>query len=319
MLLRRVLGASSVTGAVRGRGCSVTAGWTARAHSTTTLQKAMAHCMDLVQASDPAQFAVIRSLPHKHRAPLFALRAFHIELRNVFESMSGGEPVAQAMRYQWWRDTIEGVYDGETSPQPIVQVLDPLILEYDLTRVMFLRMISAWESNVDRQPTTLNELISFAENSHSSHLYLALECCGATDDASMHAASHVGKAAGITYALQTIGLLLSKQRNTLVPEELFEHNKTSAEELQAYDGELTEGVRETIFNLGCIAKDHIHHARELEVDKAALPALLSLLPTDRYLDQLQRINFDVFQHQPSVMEPLALRWELMKHSTKGSF
>jgi hypothetical protein len=116
-----------------------------------SIKSSFEHSVKLVQAAEPTHYAAIQLAPHRGRAALFALRALHLELKNIFEGLT--ETQAQLMRYQWWRDTIDGVYAGESSPQPVVQVLDPLIAEYGLEQKDFQRMISSWEAAVHRYAT----------------------------------------------------------------------------------------------------------------------------------------------------------------------
>jgi hypothetical protein len=73
-----------------------------------------AHCVDLVKAASPSSYHIGLLLPsQKAKRSYFALKgfelnieAFKLNLRDVHETMP------TRMKFQWWRDRIEDMYEG---------------------------------------------------------------------------------------------------------------------------------------------------------------------------------------------------------------
>ena len=174
LTLRRGSRLASLDSGVRGRGRPSSRPFSSQLPDSdaASMRSSFEHCVNMVQAAEPGHFAAIQLSPHRGRAALFALRALHLELRNIFEGLT--ESQAQLMRYQWWRDTIDGVYAGESSPQKVVQVLEPLIQEFGLEQASFQRMISAWEAQVHRSGSRSSFTTSTRRaRLHSPHLMTA--------------------------------------------------------------------------------------------------------------------------------------------------
>src|SRR3546814_13614987 len=55
------------------------------------------------------------------------------------------EPMLGRMRLQWWRETIDGLYDGRPRRHYVVDVLAPAVRRHGLPRAEFDRLIDARE------------------------------------------------------------------------------------------------------------------------------------------------------------------------------
>ncbi|KAJ1549090.1 NADH dehydrogenase (ubiquinone) complex I, assembly factor 6, partial [Nowakowskiella sp. JEL0078] len=129
--------------------------------------------------------------------------------------------------------------------------------------------------------TTFADLEQRAENIYSSLLYLQLQSLGVSDVNADHAASHVGKAAGIADCIKRLIIAVQnkdrKQREIGfldVPSILLAKYGISTERIlrKGPSNELSD----VIFELAILSNDHLALAKELEdtVPTEAIPGLL---------------------------------------------
>lgn len=187
------------------------AGWL-RCLSTAASSKvaqADTYCVDLVKKHDFDSFLCGLLVPKASRAAYFAVKAFNVEIALV-KDQTHGNLLAGKIRFQWWRDLLDEIYKGgDISPasmigkQPVAQALSEHVPRHDLSQRWFLRSLDARQQDfsVD-QLETLDDLENYAEQGHSSILYLLLEALGVREEAADFAASHVGVSAGITTVLR---------------------------------------------------------------------------------------------------------------------
>jgi len=160
---------------------------------------------------------------------------------------------------------------------------------------------------------SLAALENFAEDTTSSLLYLTLESLGLRHPEADHAASHIGKAVGISFLLRGTPYHL-RSRHTYLPIELLAKHGVSEEAL--YRGELdrAQNLPEIIFEIASTAHAHLKHARELkQVPKEAYPALYPAFIAEDYLNKLEKAKFNVFDPalHPGPQGSLGLQFKLM--------
>ncbi len=192
-------------------------------------------------------------LPDSARAAVFAIRALNVECAIIPERAR--DPRLAQMRMAWWRNAvIDACKQPDPSApaaptplvppappkQPIVQVLALAARRHNLTTAYLERLIDARESLVTNsgndQFASLPALGSYAEHTVSSILYLTLECLGFrynseaqppapvagaqsidASTAAVHAASHVGKAIGITTLIRGLPYNFASSGQILIP------------------------------------------------------------------------------------------------------
>jgi len=191
----------------------------------------------------------------------------------------------------------------------------------------FDRVVDTRRADLARSgpPPDVAALEAYAEGTSSAVLYLQLQSIGVQSTAADHAASHVGKAAGLAALLRGTAALSAKRRCYLPGELLLAHGVSTE---QVYRGEVTEGLREVVYQCASTARAHLDHARHLHatsaLPSAALPLLLPAVPADVYLTALQRCQFDPFHPslQPgsrahaarALWTQAALRWHVWRRS-----
>ena len=80
-----------------------------------------AHCEALVRGEDKDRFLASLFAPAAQRRHLCALYAFNLEVARVRALVR--EPMAGAIRLQWWRDAITGERAGEVAASPVAAAL----------------------------------------------------------------------------------------------------------------------------------------------------------------------------------------------------
>src|ERR1700733_8722419 len=112
--------------------------------------------------------------PAAAREHLFALYAFNIELAKVREIVS--EPLIGQMRLQWWRDTLDRLYAGETIKHEVARPLGEAIAAAAVPRAAFDPLIDAREFDLDMvPPADLTALLAYAEGTAAPVLSIALQ------------------------------------------------------------------------------------------------------------------------------------------------
>ena len=296
--------------------------------SPDQLRTSLQYCIDQVQRTDPTAYLTTLFTPPASRPALFILRALWIELSRIRQSTA--DTRIAAMKLSWWNTTIRQLYTQPHQPppsQPVVVALHYLVQRHALTQRLFSRLVQAKVSDVEyvAPPASIAELDAYNESTYSSLLYLALQCI-AGQQASVqadHVASHVGKALGLTRMLQSLPTQARQQR-CYIPATIMQQCRV--EEQSVWSGESSDGLREAVFELASNAKSHIAHARShcAGLSKEQVCVMLDVVSMERWLDQLEAVNFDVFDASLVEMErqgwePLKLRWALWNHSRKGTF
>lgn len=126
-----------------------------------------------------------------------------------------------------------------------------------LNRVYLKRMVSARDRQPKEQFRTLEEIQQYAEQSYSSLFYLLLESMGVKDLNADHAASHLGKAQGLTTLLRAIPHL-NHGFQLHVPQELLQKHGLNG--IGGSDQGQQKAMEECIFEIASLANQHITKA-----------------------------------------------------------
>ncbi len=154
-------------------------------------------CLGLVRAADKDRFLASLFAPDGKRPALLALYAFNIEIAAIRNKVS--DPAIGEIRYQWWRDTIEAIYRGETSPHPVAQELARAIGTADLPQKPLQDLLTAREFDLydDPMPDVATLEGYLGETSSALIQMASLILAGSEGRASAEAAGLAGVAYGI--------------------------------------------------------------------------------------------------------------------------
>ena len=285
------------------------------------IRNALSYCVHEVHKHDYVHYLTSLHLPVGVRTAAFTLRAFNVETSRILESAR--ELNLALMRLQWWRDAVTGIYQGKTLEHPVVTALSVAVKEHKLSKHWFTRLLDARQNDLESEgsPRTMLDVEKYAENTASALLYLTLEAAGIRSTSADHAASHVGKAEGISLLLKS-SYHHSLYRRSYIPIEVAAKHGVSQEDI--YRKMNSESLAEAVYEVASVADAHLKQAHALAntVPLAAIPVLLPAVPTRVLLDVLKKVHFNVFDPKLSggvcgvspIWIQLQLRWHMFKKS-----
>lgn len=170
---------------------------------------AYASLRNQVRKVEPENYLCGSLMPSRARDSFFVMRAFNAEVAAVRDATRGTVATAR-VRMAFWRDVIDcafrsggGSVSGAAGAHPLAAPLAAAIHAHSHTRRWLDRLVDARDADLDGLPhATVASLEAYAEATHSSLLYLSLESVGVRDVHADHAASHIGKAAGLANVIR---------------------------------------------------------------------------------------------------------------------
>ncbi|KAG1053557.1 hypothetical protein G6F43_004369 [Rhizopus delemar] len=255
------------------------------------LESSLKYCKDLTRQRDYDGYLCVPFYPSHLRNTQYAIRAFNIELASIRENIS--KPEIGKMRMQFWKDTLDKIYTGKPPQQPIALALSEALKASKLSAIWMKRIINERASNLDdHQFMTIKDMETYAENTQSSLLYLQLESLGIKDVNADHAISHIGKMIGIATFLRALPFHVSQKRLVL-PAEITAKYDVSQENV--FRGQV-DGMDDVVYDVATAAYDQLLTARSLlkSIPDEAFPVLLSAVPYVKYLENLEKVNFNPF-------------------------
>jgi phytoene synthase len=221
---------------------------------------ALSYAGEQVRLYDHDRFMSTIFAPAAVREHLFALYAFNIELAKVREIVS--EPLIGQMRLQWWRDTLDKIYAGETIKHEVARPLGVAIVACGIDRAAFDPLIDAREFDLDGvPPSDLAALLAYAEGTGAPVLAIALQVAGGGLDP---AAAEIARLAGTGWALT--GLLRAvpfhaRQHRLYLPADMLETAGVRVSRL--FDLKPEAGLYDVVRTIGELAQANFAAARKL--------------------------------------------------------
>ncbi|KAI8082412.1 isoprenoid synthase domain-containing protein [Thamnidium elegans] len=255
------------------------------------MQNALQYCKDSVRQRDYEGYLCVPFFPADKRNTQYAIRAFNVELASIRENVSKTE--IGKMRMQFWKDTVDQIYAGNPPQQPIALALAEALKTSTMSSMWMKRIITERTSNLDdHQFMTIKDMETYSENTQSSLLYLQLESLGVKDVSADHVISHIGKMIGISTFLRSLPFHVSQKRLVLPAEITAKYDIVQE---NVFRGEI-DGMEDAVYDVATAAYDQLLTARSLmaQVPDAAFPALLAAVPHIKYLENLEKSNFNVF-------------------------
>jgi len=257
------------------------------------LAESFSSCAKLVRRHDYNGYLCTLALPKHLHPAAFAARAFNVESVQAIESTK--EVAIARMRLAFWRDTMKDVYKGAPTSHPVARALQKVVEIAHPPKRWFDQIIDTRIEDLLRHApyADMPSLEKYVEGTSASLLYIQLHAIGVQSTAADHAASHIGKAAGLATLLRGTAHLASR-RQCYLPADLLMKHGVSQESV--YRGEASEALAEVVFECATAAKAHLDHGRKLKstVPNAAFPILLPSVQTELYLNALEKCNFNVF-------------------------
>lgn len=185
-------------------------------------RRPLEYCATEVRNFDPDRFLTVLFAPDHARDALFTLYAFNLEIAKIRESVS--EPILAEIRFQWWRDLLEGIYSGDSSPHPIVQPLQRVVQKYALGRENFDALIKARAVDIAATPPeTLDDFVQYGAKTTIPLVLLALDILGPANETTQSVARDAATAWAMTGLLRALPFNLWKRKNYLPTQMMAEH------------------------------------------------------------------------------------------------
>jgi NADH dehydrogenase [ubiquinone] 1 alpha subcomplex assembly factor 6 len=199
------------------------------------------------------------------------------------------------MRIQFWKDSLDKIYEGLPPHSPVAVELSKVVRSHRLTKRWLQRIIDARCDQItsDAPFESLIHVENFAESAYSAVNFLILEAAGVRNVHADHAASHIGKAQGITTLIRAVPYH-ARRRNVYLPMDLMIKHHLSQEDV--IRGCREQKMKDLTYDMASEAHKHLIKADTLRKDlpSAARLALLPAVATRSFLKAVQRTDFDLF-------------------------
>lgn len=272
------------------------------------------YCLQQIRRFDRDRYLTVLAAPAAAAADLAVLYAFNLELALVRDSVS--EPMLGQIRFQWWREAIDGLYAGTPRRHAVVAALADLLGRRKLGRAHFECMIDGRERElIDPPPTTLAGLESYAADTSGSLLALAAETAGLEAEAVADLTRSVGIAAALIGTARATLYLAQRQRR-MIPDDVIAATGLSTDWLFTLKPQ--PALKTAIERLATTARGHLEVARKLKAPASLVPALRIGTLAKFQLMRLEGAGYDLFDPKSIEGSPLDL-WRLMAKRLLGSW
>lgn len=247
------------------------------------MQDAFAHCAELVRTADRDRYLAALFAPAEHRAALFALYAFNVEIGRAGEVAR--EPLPGEMRLQWWSEVLGGERGGEVSANPVAAALLSAIERHGLSRSELLDLIEARRFDLYEEPlAALADLDDYVKKTSSTVIALAAQILGVD---ARPAASSAGMAYGITGLIRAFPIHAARRR-VYLPTELCQRHGVSAHEI--FSGQSSAGLNAALAELRSLARRHLGATAGplMTLPRTSGPAFLPVALVRPWLERLDR-------------------------------
>ena len=218
---------------------------TARGVDDDDLRAAFRHCVQLVRARDYETYLCTLSLPRERAPVAFAVRALNAETGSIVGNAESAR--AALARLMWWRETIGDGASGAAT-HPVATAISASFGGAPSARARrwMKNMIDARirDAETEGPPRDVKELERYASDAHGSALTLALDACGIRDADADHAASHLGKAVGLSALLRGT-VAHARQRRCYLPTDACATPRLGAKLSSTYPQAYIKGVKTT--------------------------------------------------------------------------
>ncbi len=241
----------------------------------------------LVRRLDPDLFHAALFAPEPARERLMVLYAYDIELSRA--AARAAEPLIASMRLQWWRDLVAGITAGEPPRKhEVAEPLHGLLSAHALPADDLALLIDARENEL-QGPMDEDRFGEWLDGRFGALTRLAVHLLVGENPAARRAASAVGYAMGVAFALRSAVTLAAEANLYLLPGLAPENRAELAR------GRTTVEARAISHRLAdhALALFATARAERRAVPKAAAPALLPVWRAERVLKQARRVDLDL--------------------------
>ena len=251
-----------------------------------------AYCEGLLRRDDRDRWLASLFVPRERRPHIHALYAFSLETARVGEIVS--EPLLGEIRFQWWRDTLEGAADAKANP--VAAALLDTVARFDLPKAPLDDLIAARAAGLYGEPMdSVAALEAYTKATCANLLRLAaLILDGAEAAASRDAALHAGIAYGITGLIRVLPWH-SGRGQVFVPIEILQAHGASRDDFAA--GRASEAILAALADTRAVARAHldIFYAMLPCLPDKSRPAFLPACLCKPYLRLMEKPGYEPFK------------------------
>jgi phytoene synthase len=301
------------------------------------MQDAFMQCETLVRAGDKDRFLATLFAPAEHRAAMFALYAFNLEIARIREAAR--EPLAGEIRLQWWSDVLVGERRGEPerrprksgSPElgraisadlgqpqgPVAAALLATIAKYRLERTRLQALVDARRFDLYDEPMrTLADFEAYVDAASANLIALCAQILDQGREPDVGELAHHAGAAHAIAGLLNAFPIHARRGQLYVPLELLERHGAGRHSLAGEHA--SAELRAALGELRLMARRHLGRARELVQTAPAvlLPAFLPVALAPVTLARMGRDGYDPFV--PIEIAPWWRQWVIWRAARRPS-
>jgi 15-cis-phytoene synthase len=295
------------------------------------MQDAFMQCETLVRAGDKDRFLATLFAPAEHRAAIFAVYAFNLEIARIRELAR--EPLAGEIRLQWWSDVLSDALGGgsrgevEGHPRnsgladlrrsisadlgqargpsisadlgqargPVAAALLATIAKYRLEKKLLQALVDARRFDLYDEPMrTLSDFEAYADAASANLIALCTQILDNGREPNIGALAHHAGVAHAVAGLLNAFPVHARRGQLYVPLELLERHGARRQELAS--GRASLELRAALAQLRLIARRHLGQAGELmrTAPAALMPAFLPVALAPVTLARMEREGYDPF-------------------------
>ena len=206
------------------------------------------------------------------------------------------DPMPGEIRFQWWRDALEGEERGDISAHPVASALLDTVKRFKLPRAALTNLVDARTFDLYDDPMPgMRQLEGYGGETSSALIRMAcLILADGRDPGGADAAGHGGLAYAITGLLRALPWH-SARGQVYVPTDVLKEAGATAQDLIA--GARTEGVAKALAQMRAVARKHLAAAIDgiKTVEPVARPAFLPLTMVEPYLAAMEKPGYDPFK------------------------
>jgi 15-cis-phytoene synthase len=249
------------------------------------------YCEGLLRREDIDRWLASLFVPRERRPHIHALYAFSLEIARVREIIS--EPLLGEIRFQWWRDALEGAADAKANL--VAAALLDTIAHFDLPQAPLRELVSARAADLYGEPMQSVAALESYTKATCSNLFCtaALVLDREEAAASRDAALHAGIAYGITGLIRALPWH-SARGQVFVPAEILQAHG-ACDDFVA--GHASPEILAALADLHAITRAHldIFYAKLPGLPDKSLPAFLPACLCEPYLRLMEKPGYDPFK------------------------
>eukprot|EP01084_Bolivina_argentea_P238854 401314_1 len=300
----------------------------------STLQQSFDYCINELQKEEPQIYDTLQYLKCEdhERLAVIVLRVLHLELSRTRTDANTSD--AARIRLQWWKSAINDIIKEQNilaplkESTPLLTALRVVRRRYNLNSTWLMKLIEAREMFLTANTfMSMLELEEYAEATQTILLYLSMEVLTVAYSSSsqnhLKCASHIGVLMTIATVLRSIPYSVQNGFIALPDDIAAECDVWRFERTVLDDKKSTLQLKNAVEKMVISAYQHLHAAKDLEkqgINDKTKSLFLCCIPAQRYLIQLEKCGFDVFNSKLLEID-MGLSWkmQLVRKSMTNTF